>query len=89
MLWRCQWSASVSSVSAASLVILSPGFVSGGGSAFVPKEVMRGFPRLTPSAAVHQKETGRPVVWTTVICSQGPCWLPYSPLFSEHIQVTV
>ena len=61
----------------------------GGGSAFVPKEVMRGFPRLTPSAVVHQKETGRPVVWTTVICSQGPCWLPYSPLLSEHIQVTV
>lgn len=27
-----------------SLVILSPGFASGGGSAFVPKEVMRGFP---------------------------------------------
>lgn len=56
----------------------------GGRSAFVPKEVMRGFPRFTPSAVVHQKETGQPAV----TCSQGPLWLPHSPLFSEHMQVT-
>ena len=86
MLWRCQRSVSASSVSATRLVILSPGFASRGGgrSAFVPKEVMRGFPRFTPSAVVHQKETGQPAV----TCSQGPLWLPHSPLFSEHMQVT-
>lgn len=48
MLWRCQWSASVSSVSAASLVILSPGFVSGGGVSICSQGGHERFPQIDP-----------------------------------------